>query len=72
MRLGDPQDPNSPCAYLWQVLDVPLSTDMRNQILTGVRYDLGKVQEIHDRGHADRFCENVVIMTARAQSSGSE
>eukprot|EP00971_Amphidinium_carterae_P160195 3175613-Amphidinium_carterae.1 len=31
MRQGDPQDPNSPCAYLCRVADEPLPTALRNQ-----------------------------------------
>eukprot|EP00971_Amphidinium_carterae_P254771 5057422-Amphidinium_carterae.1 len=72
MRQGDPQGPNSPCAYLCRLIDEPLPTDLRNQVLTGVRYDFDRIQAIDDRGHPDRFRENVVIMTARAQSSGSD
>eukprot|EP00971_Amphidinium_carterae_P210333 4173104-Amphidinium_carterae.1 len=71
MRQGDPQDPNSPCAYLCRLIDEPLLTDLRNQVLTGVRYDFDRVQ-IHDRGHPERFLENVQFSTARAQSSGSD
>eukprot|EP00971_Amphidinium_carterae_P084797 1678154-Amphidinium_carterae.1 len=73
MRQGDPQDLNSPCAYLCRLIDEPLPTDLRNQVLTGaVRYDFGRIQEVHDRGPADPEPEVVQFSTACAQSSGSE
>eukprot|EP00971_Amphidinium_carterae_P099103 1959646-Amphidinium_carterae.1 len=57
-RQGDPQDPNLPCAYLCSILDVPLPTDLRNQVLTGaLRYDFGRLQAIHDRGSVDQIRE---------------
>eukprot|EP00971_Amphidinium_carterae_P074743 1477264-Amphidinium_carterae.1 len=37
MRQGDFQDSNLPCAWLCRLIDEPLSTDLRNQVLTGVR-----------------------------------
>eukprot|EP00971_Amphidinium_carterae_P141291 2799403-Amphidinium_carterae.1 len=70
---GDPQDPNSPCACLCRVVDEPLPTDLSNQVLTGaLRYDFGRLQEIHDRASADQFREIARFAAVRAQSSGSD
>eukprot|EP00971_Amphidinium_carterae_P279360 5545646-Amphidinium_carterae.1 len=50
-RLGDPINPQSPCAYLCRLIDEPLPTDLRNQILTGIQYDFDRIRQIDDRAH---------------------
>eukprot|EP00971_Amphidinium_carterae_P030428 598654-Amphidinium_carterae.1 len=47
LRLGDPQDEDSPCNYLCRVLGVPLPMDLGNQVLQGIRYDFRRLREIH-------------------------